>query len=164
MTKRAFALSFLLHLSLFLLTLTLSGSGQGDSDNPSDGVEGTPAENLGAFIPKRLEVVLEEPEEVSISIVQKPKAKPSNEKSPDRINKPWYGGIGIRSDSLYRIFEIATGYAADRAGLLVGDRIVSNGNTDFIRGDPGTTVELYVERQGALIHFRIVREKICTEV
>ena len=86
-----------------------------------------------------------------------------------------YGGIGslIRSmdDDIY-ISEPYQGFPAQRAGLQAGDRIISVDGKDisgkdqeevstFLKGSPGSTVRIIVERPGeGEMSFQVSREEI----
>jgi carboxyl-terminal processing protease len=88
-----------------------------------------------------------------------------------------YGGIGASSfrkgDSIV-IFDVHEGYAAQKAGLRIGDVLLEvNGRSlknidpdevdDLIRGQSNTTVRLRVMRVGQPLDFTIVREEIKTK-
>lgn len=72
-----------------------------------------------------------------------------------------YGGIGIQTGILEAITVIFEGYAASRAGLQVGDRLIYIGE---IRGEPGTMLKLKVFRNPNYLDFTIIREKICYDI
>ncbi|MGB9695701.1 MAG: S41 family peptidase [Ignavibacteria bacterium] len=92
----------------------------------------------------------------------------------DLITAGRYGGIGISiklKDSLIRIMDVMHGYEAERKGLRIGDIIrevdgvnVTNMEVDriryLIRGTPGTTVNLRIQREKDLIDFSLTRETI----
>jgi len=92
----------------------------------------------------------------------------------DLITTGKYGGIGISikaKDSLIRIMEVMRGYEAERKGLRIGDIIrevdginVTNMDVDriryLIRGTPGTTVNLKIQRDEDFIEFSLTRETI----
>ena len=74
----------------------------------------------------------------------------------------WFGGIGVTSQELLgEIQEVYAGYPAEKAGILVGDRVVST-NGD-IRGDPGTVLNITIFRAStnSTLSFSIIRDKIC---
>lgn len=72
----------------------------------------------------------------------------------------WYGGIGVAHESFSgELTEIFPGYAADAAGLMVGDIVLNEPGS--IRGDPGTQAFVRVERNGRVLSFIIMRQKIC---
>lgn len=88
-----------------------------------------------------------------------------------------YGGIGASSfrkgDSIV-IFEVHEGYAAQKAGLRIGDVLLEvNGRSikdidpdevdDLIRGQSNTSVRLRVMRLGKPMDFTITREEIKTK-
>lgn len=69
-----------------------------------------------------------------------------------------YGGIGIESGPFDVITKIFEGYAADRAGLHVGDVMFYSG---YIRGEPGTIVHIRFKRGSQYLNIDIMREKVC---
>ena len=85
-----------------------------------------------------------------------------------------YGGIGISvfySKKGIEIREIYKGYAADKAGLKVGDIIISSDNQSlknmerdqlsmFLKGTPNSTFSVEVERQGKIIKKELTRDKV----
>jgi C-terminal processing protease CtpA/Prc len=88
--------------------------------------------------------------------------------------KDFYGGVGITHSGFFSpvVSEVAKGYAADRAGVKIGDVILGffehSDLTKFIegptiKGKEGTGIDLYVKRNEKVIKFSIVREKICYE-
>lgn len=102
-----------------------------------------------------------------------------DEKSQDDIDvltNGKYGGvgisIGIRNDKI-TIVEVLEGYSAQKQGLRVGDVIVKINDTDvspevidnissLVKGDPGTTVKLKIQRTGEpdTLTFNLTREEI----
>lgn len=94
----------------------------------------------------------------------------------DMMTTGKYGGIGalIRADSDYvRIAEPYRGFPADRAGLKIGDAIVSIDGEDMkgrptqevsnkLKGDPGTMLHLTVRRiaDGSIEKINVRRERI----
>ena len=96
-----------------------------------------------------------------IEIVESPVKVPKKAKGlKDCIGEHWYGGIGLKQDITDHIVEIAKGYPAQKAGLKVSDFVVKV-EGDEIRGVPGTTVTIIILRQGTMLTFHIVRDKIC---
>jgi carboxyl-terminal processing protease len=87
-----------------------------------------------------------------------------------------YAGIGITigiRDGYVTIVTLMEGYAAERQGLQVGDRIIEIDGVmisgakpeqvrSLTRGEPGTIVQMKVEREGESepLEFAIVREEI----
>ncbi len=85
-----------------------------------------------------------------------------------------YGGIGISvyySKKGIQINEVYKGFSADKAGLKVGDIIISiDGQSlnnmereelsTFIKGAPNSTIIIQIQRQGEAIEKEISREKI----
>ena len=85
-----------------------------------------------------------------------------------------YGGIGISvyySKKGIQINEVYKGFSADKAGLKVGDIIISiDGQSlnnmereelsTFLKGVPNSTIIIQIQRQGETIEKEISREKI----
>lgn len=85
-----------------------------------------------------------------------------------------YGGIGISvyySKKGIQINEVYKGFSADKAGLKVGDIIISiDGQSlnnmereelsTFLKGAPNSTIIIQIQRQGETIEKEISREKI----
>ncbi|MFQ3181703.1 MAG: carboxyl-terminal processing protease [Polaribacter sp.] len=85
-----------------------------------------------------------------------------------------YGGIGVAvyyTKKGIEIREIYKGFSADKAGLKVGDIIVSIDNQSiknmereqlsmFLKGTPNSTFSIEYERQGNLLNKEITRDKI----
>ena len=100
----------------------------------------------------------------------------SQQKDIDIITKGKYGGIGatvgLREESI-TVVDLIEGYSAQRQGIRIGDVItqindvkVSKENydtlSDLLKGDPGTTVKLFIQREGTdeQLIFNLVREEI----
>ncbi len=94
----------------------------------------------------------------------------------DVITKGKYGGIGatvgVRNGRI-TIVDLLEGYSAQRQGIRIGDIIVevegkkfTKENYDelggYLKGDPGTTVSVVVEREGTPenIKFDLLREEV----
>ena len=85
-----------------------------------------------------------------------------------------YGGIGAtirKIDDTVVIYEPYKNFPADKAGLKMGDGIIKindteiiNSNTEdvseLLKGTPGTTVNIEVQRNNKMLKFEIIREKI----
>jgi carboxyl-terminal processing protease len=85
-----------------------------------------------------------------------------------------YGGIGVAvyySNKGIEIKEVYKGFSADKAGLKVGDIIVSIDNqaienmeseqlSMFLKGTPNSVFSMEFERQGRLIKKDITRDKV----
>lgn len=100
----------------------------------------------------------------------------SQQKDIDIITKGKYGGIGatvgLRNEDV-TVVDLIEGYSAQRQGIRIGDIItqindvkVSKDNydtlSDLLKGDPGTSVKLLINREGTAepITFNLVREEI----
>lgn len=68
----------------------------------------------------------------------------------------WYSATGI-------VVHVAKGYSAEKAGLLVGDRIVDPEILagDFTEADVGRQIALVVERYNVRIRLIVRLEKVC---
>ncbi len=94
----------------------------------------------------------------------------------DLLTKGVYGGLGMTIsaiDGLTTVVDLAEGFAAERAGIRIGDKIykidsavvlatTSRELRQYTRGEPGTTLDLQVIREGVsdTLVFRLQREKI----
>lgn len=92
----------------------------------------------------------------------------------DLITTGKYGGVGISvgmKDSMIIITDILEGYSAQREGLRRGDKILSiDGNTmagrkmgdvrSFTRGEPGTKMNMKVQRGDKELDFTLTRQEI----
>lgn len=100
----------------------------------------------------------------------------NSQKDIDLITKGKYGGIGatvgVRNETI-TVVDLIEGYSAQRQGMRIGDvlskineTIVTKENYDelsnLLKGDPGTTVKITVQREGfdEPIEFNLVREEI----
>lgn len=94
----------------------------------------------------------------------------------DLLTTGKYGGIGIlidsRGDELI-VMELMPGYAAQRQGIKVGDKIIAIDDEEVnptninkmitkVRGQPGTEVKLKIKRLGEskILEFHLIREEI----
>ena len=84
-------------------------------------------------------------------------AKSTNVKSCDKS----FGGVGIIISQLGRISYVASGYPADKAGVLAGDIVLFPTDTKDIKGVVGTEVELMILRGEDTMRFNMIRETIC---
>jgi carboxyl-terminal processing protease len=85
-----------------------------------------------------------------------------------------YGGIGamIRNSGDYAVVtQIYKGFPADIAGIKPGDLLKKVDNkslkglpsdkvSDNLKGDPGTTIEITVERNGSDLNFTLKRDRV----
>ena len=91
-----------------------------------------------------------------------------------RMTQGKYGGVGsliMYRDSNVYVNELYEGMPAEQSGLLPGDRFVKVDGMDCqgkntqevsnrLRGKPGTTIEIVVERDGSLITKQVTRRDI----
>lgn len=94
----------------------------------------------------------------------------SDDSVKDKCEEDSYVGVGIRHYNWGIVSDVAKGYAADRAGVKIGDEIMGffehSNPSKFIegveiRGKVGTGVDLYIKRDGKMIRLSMIREKIC---
>lgn len=98
---------------------------------------------------------------------------PENRDEVELITSGKYGGLGVTigiRDSIIVITDIMNGYEAQRKGLRIGDKIRNiNGvqiiksiekTRQMIRGVPGTTLNMQVERNNEIIDFNLTRQEI----
>lgn len=87
-----------------------------------------------------------------------------------------YGGIGVTigaRDGSVQVISVMDGHAAQRAGIIPGDKIIeidgtkvadknSNEVRSYMRGEPGTEVKILIQREGEdkPVLFVVVREDI----
>jgi len=100
----------------------------------------------------------------------------ASQKDIDIITKGKYGGIGatigLRNDGI-TIVDLIEGYSAQRQGLRIGDIIIQidsvkvnkekyNELGEYLKGDPGTPVNILIQRDGSQedILFKLIREEI----
>lgn len=94
----------------------------------------------------------------------------------DLLTNGKYGGVGIsigvRNDNV-TILEVIDGYSAQKQGIRIGDVVEFVGETkvspekmddisSLVKGEPGTTVQLKIMRQGEkdTLIFNLVREEV----
>lgn len=153
--RSSFLLSFLLHAG-FLALLFLS---QAEGGNQGGGSRAA----SGKLIPKVApgEVADNSPISVSLAYKKKKPLKDKKEGLTECVGDDWYGGIGIVAYDNEPINHVSPGYPAAKAGVRVGDRLMM-GSAE-IRGEPGTPVKLIVVRDGEILTFNLIRDRICTE-
>lgn len=151
--KRSFLYSLCVHLVLIsLLVIHSCGYGSKEEEKKSGSEQG----DIRKILPKGTNTS----SPLDIELVDAP--SPSKTKGEDCPNGRWYGGIGVyegwnNSRVVDRVIE---GYPAYRAGIQKGDVLPQ---VDNLRGEPGTVVEFNVLRNGKLLSFKLIREKICIE-
>lgn len=152
----AFLFSLTAHLVLFT-ALVLNPHGKpGKGPGESGQEQGGQHEKEKQFQPKTEDGKAKEQDApVEVTFIQLP--RPQASKLP--CDAP-YGGVGLKSFGP-QVEEVAPGYAADRAGIKVGDWILNKWHAQDLRGEPGTHVTIIVERKGQRFVFDVVREKIC---
>lgn len=161
--KRGFIYSMLMH-SLLLLLLVSGAANKGATPEGDVGMEGK--EKGGG-----------KGDEVEVTIIPKmSEVGPSDAgkgllaKAPHAGDKcdEFYGGVGITTyiqmlpDGTWHTIasEVVPGYPASNAGLQVGDVIH---NSDALRGEIGSPIEIQIERFGQRLTLSTFRDKICTE-
>lgn len=156
--KRYYFLSVAAHVGVLILAAMLASNPGGEGGEGNNNAEG--GEQQTKFIPKLVEVELVMSSELGEG--DGPPAPPPVKAERACLNNLWYGGIGIQSGFTGKIESVAPGYAADRAGVKLGDMVTSKGE---IRGEPGTQVTINVFRPstGETFTLTLTREKICYE-
>lgn len=162
MFPRALLLSLLIHTLLSLLFTGGKGNGDGEGEK-----EGQQQQNINVKIIEKpaeedKEALPPPPENKSKIKILKKKQEAEKKKAPPVECKEWYGGIGINQDFFDQVVIVHPGYPAHKAGLKSGDKILSPKMAN-IRGEPGTEVVLLVQRNGQILTFYIIRDKICTD-
>ena len=108
-----------------------------------------------------------------------PHSQYSTPEQTKRLNEPLQGsfdGIGVQFnilDDTLMVIQTITGGPAEKAGVMAGDRIISVADTAIagvkmpqdsmirlMKGPKGTKVKITVNRDGTLIPFDIIRDKI----
>jgi len=92
------------------------------------------------------------------------------------ITQGKYGGVGItiaQRNGEVVVMDLMEGYSAHRQGIRIGDiikkidslevsKLKFNDVSNYVKGEPGTYVKLYIQREGykELIEFNLLREEI----
>lgn len=154
--------SFVLHAAILIL-LSLGGSG----GSPGDGSSKDPSqqESKSGSIDNPITV------EIVDKIADADESKESSDKDgleqmAPHINDPCvdsFGGIGITENLGFDqdvIVKVHKGYPAEKAGIQVGDEVMNRGE---IIGEVGTHVIVRIVRNGVVLEFDMIRDKICTK-
>lgn len=158
-TKTAVLISAVIHCAAFFLITLGSDDGNGTHKNgsPDAGMKGVNAK----VIPKEVDVEIIEKKTPDSDIKTKKK------QPPKKISKDcpgdWYGGVGVMLNLTANgltIIEIYRGYAADLAGLQVGDMILGMSDPELL-GPPGTTIHLTIRRGTHTFGVNVTRTKVC---
>jgi len=153
-------LSAFMHIAL-LIVITLGGGSGGDAPKGDSEVHSEFASMPVTTIQERdkpVEVSLVErsdDQEAELQLTKKKEMVNTDQKCPNF----WYGGIGVMTEGR-SIVKVYRGYAADAAGLLVGDKIGGISEPQIL-GTPGTMLYMTIDRNGQLLHFSIMRVKVC---
>lgn len=162
--KQAILASIALHV-LVLILVSLNGCGA-----PKGEVAGEDGEEQSATSNDKKGKMVDKPEELSkdveielvpkdsVAVVEPPKPKKVQpEKALDG-----FGGIGVEFASKDgTIAKVPRGYPAYNAGLQPGDIIISP-TLSKIRGEPGTKVNILVQRGSEIFNLTLIREFIST--
>jgi C-terminal processing protease CtpA/Prc len=167
MKKRYLIASLLIHLSFVLFLALHGGEDSASGGRPAgNGAQAGSAYKHDDIRPKVVEVEMREaPHEKDSQVpAQKEASRALRECEGDK----WYGGIGVEENFFEDlVIKVYPGYPAAEAGIQAGDKIITvNGmptNINDVRGTPGTTAIVTVDRGGQFLTFSIVRDKICTE-
>lgn len=85
-----------------------------------------------------------------------------------------YGGIGaaiLYKEEFLLVLEVLENYPAHKAGIIAGDRLLQINDTEvkdheesiimgMLNGNPNSELSVVVERQGALMDFKLIRERV----
>jgi membrane-associated protease RseP (regulator of RpoE activity) len=144
--------SGLIHIAIIALLIALAilpKHGKGDKEGKGDGkYKQKDTKFIEANESKTFEVTL-----------QSNSAKKKADEKEVKCVGQWYGGVGLQNDFTDMIVEIAPFYPAYKAGLRLGDILITPPNT--LRGDPGTIIDVTVKRGEDFMTFRVTRGKIC---
>lgn len=157
MYSKALLVSLALHILLLLYLNGGKGKGEGDSKEKTS--------------PHALHVkIIDKPDDLDqkeivktkskVPSIKKVKPKPKRKKAKKDDCKDFYEGVGIVG--LGHVESVYPGYPADVAGVKKGDYILSPPD-DQIRGPKGTIVTLTIMRDGQILTFTIVRDRICID-
>lgn len=156
MSKRrisiATGLSLLLHASLFVL-LAAKMPGCGSGGNPTSQPP-QPNKPLAAKTPEPIDIEMVEMPGVKGPVPEYQKPKHLEKKCKDS-----YGGIGIITDGGL-VKQVIAGYPADKAGIIPGMILL---DSEFIRGEVGTLVQIKIQEEYQVRVLELVRDKICYE-
>lgn len=149
-------ISIVIHLALFGLTKNMGGS-KGDN---ADGSKNKTM--MKVSIKEKLDEQDVKTKELTIPGKSKVQKKQEKKKKQEELEcDKYYTGIGITvSDNSCMVTQVFRGYPAHKAGILVGDLIVSPACPDII-GPEGTQVSISILRGIRGIHLQITRGKIC---
>lgn len=169
--KKALRYSILIHITFFALLFLAGakgcGTGSGNSRTSNAGQEEsklagndkaskeTMTIEMGDILPKpsKDKELVEQPKPSDKDGIVKEDQTPADDECPDS-----YGGIGCMWSG-QMVDSVMPGYPAARAGIQRGDYPLESYSE--VRGEIGTAVTLHVYRNGELLEFHMVREKIC---
>lgn len=146
-----------------LLFYSMAGKNGGNSN-----IKNQSAENQQT----KIKVISKQPEE---KIKQKKKVAQNKGKVKIKVKRKekiaekkidcdkYYEGIGVQTDhNTCVISDVFKGYAAEKAGLQIGDLIISPSCTQ-IRGPSGSIIQMKIMRGSNVLNLSILREKVCEE-
>lgn len=143
--KKEFIKSSILH-SLPILLMLIHGLGTSEAKNKG--------KDTKFVAPDKIEVTL--PDDIKGPKKKKPKL---SKRYLEKCKDSWYGGIGIkRIEATGEVTEAPEYYPAYIAGIRVGDMLLSEKE---ILGEPGTEVDVRVERDSDKYTFTVMRDRIC---
>lgn len=157
----ALILSIALHFGLAVLLKT---GGSGDEGGKGKKQAHVKVKLLDKPAPTESKKKKEKVQETkSKVVVPKKKDLPPEQKMVDHKCDEWYSGIGIQHKIPgCTIGHVAKGYPADRAGLQVGDLVITTDSDCPGRGPLGTMLTLKIMRGSQVLTKTMIREKICT--
>ncbi len=161
----AFIAAIAIHIGLFSLIHKGGSDGDGGAGKKQEAIKVKILDKPSEIIVKSKLVL------PTNGNVHKPKEKevPPEQKVVEHKCDESYDGIGIQFDymstQMCKIAYVAKGYPADRAGILVGDLLLSDSKSDVDcpgRGKAGSMLTIQLIRNGQHLTKTMVREKICT--
>jgi C-terminal processing protease CtpA/Prc len=167
-----------IHIAILVFGLGAQSQKSGEQgNNPEDlqNVGQHEQEKVTEFIPKNNKKTTT----MTVSVVDVRGDKKTTETPPEKqttksqnkaCGEGFYYGVGVEI-ALNIIVTVAEGYAADLAGVQVGDLVVAyREHADMVwksgggfRGEDGTGIDLKIKRNGKEFVVTMVREKICYE-
>lgn len=150
--KRYFFLSLFTHIAFFILALSSTGSLPDKSERRKDDT------NYGVNVIERNKKDLSYQMDIDV------KGDFKKKKEDDKKCEKFYGGIGIEEDFYSnKVTKVYVGYPAEAAGILVGD-LIESVSGEFIRGEPGTSIQLRITRGDKSFVITITRQEICYSI
>lgn len=152
--SRWLQVSTFLHCSILILLSLFKGNGGTGAGSEND---------KRTISPKSIDVSVISPPPASSGMDTIEEVKKSSGETSKSECKESYGGIGVVLTKESRIVSsVPPGWPAYRAGIKVGDRIISPDFED-VSGPAGTIVEIVFEAEDGIHTVTIIRENICID-